>query len=399
MILTCIAQNRFHALQKKGGDIDPKSFSSTCAFTGNVMLKKSKIVLNDAPNFECLNAFEKSIFGGYSSTPFRITFNSGIITDKGISIKLPNENNETISKKVFATILKTDQINQYGYAMTMPLPKAGIKKRNISKLFNIYDLLEKYSLDDKIGHLFKVSINAPTDQLNIDLNTQFCPVFDKKEVLINQLSPYQLFTKKKVGKRGKTLKIQTTKKVISSMGRHTDIYLYAEMLSFLIKKGWKLIEVTEHYTFLQDRYMKEYVTMNQNERKKAKNTVESDASKAMNNHLYGWLLQNSNKPKLKILTDLAKEAEDWMQDRESIGVKISQNPFGSGDYKKSILRKKYDESISNIAGMKSGQSSKNMQKEILDERYEENLLIINQQIEYNKKWHKRKEAVDNDEIL
>ena len=246
--------------------------------------------------------------------------------------------------------------------MTMSLPKGGVKKRKNQDVFDLKGLLSKYSEDDKIGHLFKVTIDGPKDQLNVDLNTQYCPMFDKIEVLINQLSPYQLFTKKKIGKRGQLLKIQTTKKVISSLGRHIDAYLYAEMLIFLKKKGWKIINVTEHYTFLQEKYMKDYVTSNQNERKKAKNVVESDASKAMNNHLYGWLLQSSDKPKLKVLTDLMKEAEDWMCDRDIPETNISKNPFGGSLYKKTILRKNYDVSVANISSLDVSESTKNIRK-------------------------------------
>ena len=60
IILTCLAQNRLSTLRKKGGDTDPKNYSSTCSFIGAVMLRSSKIVLNTAPDLNSLKAFEKS---------------------------------------------------------------------------------------------------------------------------------------------------------------------------------------------------------------------------------------------------------------------------------------------------------------------------------------------------
>ena len=46
IILTCLAQNRFNTLRQKSGQIEPKAFSSTCTFTGNAMLRYSKITIN-----------------------------------------------------------------------------------------------------------------------------------------------------------------------------------------------------------------------------------------------------------------------------------------------------------------------------------------------------------------
>ena len=99
IILTCLAQNRFNALRKKGGDNDPKNYSSTCSFTGAVMLRNSKIVLKPAPDLKSLEAFEKVIVGGYTSTPIRISFNSTLFGEDGLILSLPNENNILSSKK------------------------------------------------------------------------------------------------------------------------------------------------------------------------------------------------------------------------------------------------------------------------------------------------------------
>ena len=99
IILTCLAQNRFNTLRKKGGDNDPKNYSSTCSFTGAVMLRNSKIVLKTAPDLKSLQAFEKAIIGGYTSTPIRISFNSSLFGEDGLILSLPNENNQLSQKE------------------------------------------------------------------------------------------------------------------------------------------------------------------------------------------------------------------------------------------------------------------------------------------------------------
>ena len=81
--------------------------------------------------------------------------------------------------------------------------------------------------------------------------------------------------------------------------------------------------------------------------KKATNTVESDASKAMNNHLYGWLLMGGGGATIKPIVNIVKEANDWVDDTKG---KITETPFGGGYYKRSSIQKKYDEDIANLAG-------------------------------------------------
>ena len=59
--------------------------------------------------------------------------------------------------RVIAKILKLDENNQYGFAMTKPMLVGNIKQKQPDWLeFNL--LLEAVSLDDKIGHLLVVDI-------------------------------------------------------------------------------------------------------------------------------------------------------------------------------------------------------------------------------------------------
>ena len=105
IILTCLAQNRFEDFQNLTG-LCPKHYSSTCTVSKAAMLMETKIVLTPAPDFKTLKIFERALFGGYCSMPFRLSFNTGIITDNGLNISLPKENGECAVKKVYSSILK-----------------------------------------------------------------------------------------------------------------------------------------------------------------------------------------------------------------------------------------------------------------------------------------------------
>ena len=73
-------------------------------------------------------------------------------------LKLDNEKEYT-TKRVIMKILKLDENNQYGYSMTKPLPTGCIKQDPdiIWRTFNL--LLERVSLEDSIGYLFKVALS------------------------------------------------------------------------------------------------------------------------------------------------------------------------------------------------------------------------------------------------
>ena len=69
-----------------------------------------------------------------------------------------------------------DENNEYGFAMTKPLPYCCIRlKRGVPTLEELKDLLANVTLEDKIGHLFVVDIVfSDINEKNILFN-EFCP--------------------------------------------------------------------------------------------------------------------------------------------------------------------------------------------------------------------------------
>ena len=71
-------------------------------------------------------------------------------------IKLDNDPID-YERRVISKILMFDENNQYGFAMTKPMPVGCIKEKQADYLeFNL--LFEKVNLDDRIGHIFVVDI-------------------------------------------------------------------------------------------------------------------------------------------------------------------------------------------------------------------------------------------------
>ena len=82
-------------------------------------------------------------------------------------LKLDGENSCS-NRRVISKILKLNENNQYGHAMTRPLPTACMEKQESipsRKKFN--RILETANLEDTIAHLFVVSIKFNFNKSNV----------------------------------------------------------------------------------------------------------------------------------------------------------------------------------------------------------------------------------------
>ena len=125
----------------------------------------SKVIIAFPTTAEHFEIFEKTITGGFSCVNTRLAFDSAILLPK--KEDGTRDNNWKViygingkNERVISKILTLDENNQYGHAMTKPLPTGCIKNdSDLSwRTFNL--LLESVSLEDKIGHLHIVDINS-----------------------------------------------------------------------------------------------------------------------------------------------------------------------------------------------------------------------------------------------
>ena len=70
--------------------------------------------------------------------------------------------------------------------------------------------------------------------------------------------------------------------------------MYIEHLSILIKRlGWKVTKIHQHITFEQQRFKKDFIIKNRVSRQGAKNNVEKDFYKLLNNSNFGYDCRNN----------------------------------------------------------------------------------------------------------
>ena len=199
--------------------------------------------------------------------------------------------------RVISKIIKFDENNQYGYAMTKPMPVGDIKDKEPDwKTFNI--LMERVDLDDPIGHLFIVDIefdHKKASSRQIFCNEIFPPVVEKKKVLEpNERSVFQLFELYSETMKGNSKSYKLSAQSQATLLPKKYIPLYIEELKFLIYRcGWKVTELYRHYYFEQKRFKKDFILMNQKSRQEAKNLIESNFSKLLNNANFGYDCRNN----------------------------------------------------------------------------------------------------------
>ena len=292
ILLSELIENRFQFMQDKYG-FNPKKSNSASSLSGCIERQMSKVIITFPTNVEHFEIFEKTISGGFSCVNIRLAFDISILCPKKINEGVRDQDWKVVynindeHKRVISKILKLDENNQYGHAMTKPLPTGCIKNdTDLSwQTFNL--LLESVRLNDKIGHLCIVNIffdhkNATKQQ--IVYNEIYPPIVEKQKAIDPcEKSIYQLLDKYREGTRG-PLSYKTTAKAHSTLLPKKFIPLYLEDLAFVIKRcGWVVTKIHAHLRFDQAPFKKKIILMNQKSRQESKTNPEKDFYKLMNN--------------------------------------------------------------------------------------------------------------------
>ena len=331
IILLEIIENRFQQIQDMT-DYNPRIINSASKLSGCIQREKSKCIIALPTDNVQMEIFEKTVCGGYSSVNNRLSFDTELLMPNlskadydlnpnlfkrddlklGYLLKL-NNYSDYERKRVITKIVKFDENNQYGFAMTRPMPTGCIKQNTLPTWSTFNLLLEKVSLEDKIGHLFVVDIefdfeNASHRQLIY--NEIFPPIIEKKKIMeANERSLFQLLELFSKNEQNKPRSYVCTAKSHATLLPKTCIPLYIEDLRFLIKRaGWKVTKLYSQFTFEQDTFKRDFVLMNQKSRQNAKNDIEKNFYKLMNNANFGFDCRNdANSLKFDPLIDEINE--------------------------------------------------------------------------------------------
>ena len=283
IILTEVFENRASIMHEKFGYNSLKC-SSASTLSEVIQRHTSKVIISFPINADIIELMEKTLIGGMNIVNRRVEFDSNIFI-KGKEQKLVHKiknkaTNEMENKRVSTLILKMDENNQCGNAVTQPLPIGCIKKE--PQTLNIRELcllLSGLSHLDAIGHLFVVDLEfnvERTTEKEFFFNEIYTPSFEKKKVLpARDRSVFQLLDAIRL-KDNTTLNIyKCTTKTHSTMDKKFLVPLYAEQLKFLLECCcWTVTKIHQHFTFRQEMFKKDFVISNQIARQYAKTSMK-----------------------------------------------------------------------------------------------------------------------------
>ena len=131
IILCEISEQHSEHLQKLF-KYNPRECNSASSFSGCVHRDKSKYLIALPTDAEHVRVFEKISIGGFSCVNSRLSFDTQILIDDNknekalFDLEIDRKNK---TKRISTKMLKMDEDNQYGQAMTKALPYGCIKKQ------------------------------------------------------------------------------------------------------------------------------------------------------------------------------------------------------------------------------------------------------------------------------
>ena len=118
---------------------NPRKCNSASASSGCVQRLKSKYCIALPFDAEIGRVFEQTLIGGYSCVNTRMAFDTEVFLKDVENEKVLFKTEDNQLKRFFSKIIKMDENNQYGMAMTRPLPYGCIKREK--QVLSIEDLL------------------------------------------------------------------------------------------------------------------------------------------------------------------------------------------------------------------------------------------------------------------
>ena len=129
-IILCEIFEQRSCLFQKMFRYNPRKCNSASSFSGCVHRNNSKCRIALPMDAERIRAFEKTLIGGFSCVNTRLAFDTDVLLNNNKEVLFDLDiDGKKQTKRISSKILKMDENNQYGMAMTKPLPYGCIKKK------------------------------------------------------------------------------------------------------------------------------------------------------------------------------------------------------------------------------------------------------------------------------
>ena len=223
-------------------ELDPAHFISLPGLAWQACLKKNNAELELINDYDMLLMIEDGIRGGICHAIKRYA------KANNYYMKDYDKNKDS------CYIQYLDSNNLYGMAMCEKLPVKGFKWMDDISIIN-EEFVKSYDKKSNKGYILKVDVDYPNELQ--DLHRDF-PFLSERLVVNN------------------------TEKLISNLQNKKDYVVHIDTLKQALEHGLKLMNVHQVTEFGQEEWLKEYINLNTELRKKASNDFEKDFFKLMN---------------------------------------------------------------------------------------------------------------------
>ena len=261
--------NNFRDMCLKEYELDPAHFLSLPRLAWQVCLKKANIELELLTDYDMLLMVEEGIRGGIYHSIHRYA------RANNKYIKNYNNNEES------SYIQYLDANNLHGRAMSKKLPVNGFKWID-NNIIN-EEFIKNYNENAKKGYIFEVDIKYPKKLHDLHSDLPFLP---------------------------ERMEINESKKLVCSLYNKKKYVAHINSLKQALNHGLKLKKIHRIIEFNQEAWLKQYIDMNTELRKLARNDFEKDLLKLMNNSVFGKTMENIRKHRdIKLVTTDKKRSK------------------------------------------------------------------------------------------
>ena len=245
LLLADIFEN-FRLSSLKNYELDPAHFVSLPGLAWQAYLKKTNDELELLTDYDMVLMVEEGIRGGICHAMQRYA-------------KANNKYMKDYDRKKKSSYIQyLDANNLHGKAMTEKLPVRGFRwMDDISKIDE--DFVKVYNKNDNKGYILDVDVDYPNKLQNLHSDLPFLP----ERMVINN-----------------------TKKLVCYLNDKKNYIVHINVLKQALDHGLKLRKVHRVIEFDQEAWLKEYIDVNTELRKKATNDFEKDFFKLMNNAVF-----------------------------------------------------------------------------------------------------------------
>ena len=273
MLLADIFEN-FRNISLESYKLDPAHYFTAPGLAWDAMLKLTGVRLELIDDIDQYLMIESGLRGGISM----------------ISNKYAKANNPYVSEydpdRPSNYIMYYDANNLYGWSICRYLPEREFDWMTDQQLAN-FDVTQVPD-DSDTGYILEVDLEYPEELHDSHSDYPLAP--EKKQVDDEELSPYSLELKAKLGIKG-----HATEKLVPNLNNKSRYVLHYQNLKLYLSLGMKLVKIHRAIEFHQSPWLKPYIALNTEKRKHAKNEFEKSFYKLLNNAVYGKFLQNNRK--------------------------------------------------------------------------------------------------------